>query len=34
MIRSNLRWCSDAFEIACWNGERIRVGLQHGLLRP
>jgi len=25
MIRSNLRWCSDAFEIACWNGERIRV---------
>ena len=24
MIRSNLRWCSDAFEIACWNGERIR----------
>ena len=25
MLRSNLRWCSDAFEIACWNGERIRV---------
>jgi len=25
MIRSNLRWCSDAFEIGCWNGERIRV---------
>lgn len=25
MMRSNLRWCSDAFEIACWNGERIRV---------
>jgi putative transposase len=25
MIRSNLRWCSDAFEIACWNGEMIRV---------
>lgn len=25
MRRSNLRWCSDAFEIACWNGERIRV---------
>ena len=23
--RSNLRWCSNAFEIACWNGERIRV---------
>jgi hypothetical protein len=25
MIRSNMRWCSDAFEIACWNGERVRV---------
>ena len=25
MLRSNLRWCSDAFEIACWNGERVRV---------
>lgn len=25
MLRSNLRWCSDAFEIACWSGERIRV---------
>jgi putative transposase len=25
MIRSNLRWCSDAFEIACWNEERSRV---------
>ena len=24
MKRSNLRWCSDAFEIACWNGERVR----------
>lgn len=24
-IRSNMRWCSDAFEIACWNGERLRV---------
>jgi len=22
---SNMRWCSDGFEIACWNGERIRV---------
>ena len=19
-LRSNLRWCSDGFEIACWNG--------------
>lgn len=24
-IRSNMRWCSDAFEIACWNGECLRV---------
>jgi len=22
---SNRRWCSDAFEIACRNGERIRI---------
>ena len=22
---SNTRWCSDVFEIACWNRERIRV---------
>ncbi|MRS04379.1 IS3 family transposase [bacterium] len=25
MNRSNLRWCSDGFEIACWNEERIRL---------
>jgi putative transposase len=25
VMRSNLRWCSDAFEIACWNGEVVRV---------
>lgn len=24
-IRSNLRWTSDGFEIACWNGEVVRV---------
>ncbi len=23
--RSNLRWCSDAFEIRCWSGERVQV---------
>lgn len=23
--QSNTRWCSDVFEIACWNRERIRV---------
>ena len=25
VMRSNLRWCSDGFEIACWNGDLIRV---------
>ncbi|MBB3565359.1 transposase [Rhizobium sp. BK512] len=20
-MRSNLRWCSDGLEFACWNGE-------------
>jgi len=24
-LKSNLRWCSDALEIQCWNGERVRV---------
>ena len=24
-IRPNLRWTSDGFEIACWNGEIVRV---------
>ena len=24
-MRSNLRWCSDVFEITCWNGEIVRV---------
>ena len=24
-IRPNLRWTSDGFEIACWNGEALRV---------
>jgi len=24
-LRPNTRWCSDEFEIACWNGERVRV---------
>ena len=23
-LRSNLRWCSDGFEVACWNGEVVR----------
>lgn len=26
VMQSNLRWCSDTFEIACWNGEVVRVG--------
>lgn len=25
-LKSDLRWCSDTFEIWCWNGERVRVG--------
>ena len=24
-LKSNLRWCSDAFEVRCWNGERVQV---------
>ena len=24
-LKSNLRWCSDGFEIRCWNGERVNV---------
>jgi len=25
VMRSNLRWCSDGLEFACWNGEVIRT---------
>jgi putative transposase len=25
VMRSNLRWCSDIFEITCWNGEIVRI---------
>ena len=25
VMASNLRWCSDGFEFACWNGEIIRI---------
>jgi transposase InsO family protein len=24
-LRSNVRWCSDAMEFTCWNGEVVRV---------
>jgi transposase InsO family protein len=24
-LASNMRWCSDSFEIRCWNGERVHV---------
>jgi transposase InsO family protein len=24
-LKSNLRWCSDSFEIRCWSGERVHV---------
>jgi putative transposase len=25
VMASNLRWCSDGLEIACWNGEKVRI---------
>lgn len=25
-IASNVRWCSDIFQIQCWNGEMVNVG--------
>jgi putative transposase len=25
VMASNLRWCSDALEIVCWNGEKVRI---------
>jgi len=24
-LASDLRWCSDSFEVRCWNGERVHV---------
>ena len=24
-LKSNLRWCTDMFEIRCWNGEKVYV---------
>ena len=24
-LKSDIRWCSDSFEIRCWNGERVQV---------
>ena len=24
-LQSDMRWCSDGFEIRCWNGERVHV---------
>ena len=24
VLRSNLRWCSDGFELTCWNGDIVR----------
>ncbi|WP_418766710.1 IS3 family transposase [Myxococcus xanthus] len=24
-LKSNLRWCSDGFEVRCWNGEVVHV---------
>jgi putative transposase len=25
VMRSNLRWCSDVFEITCWDGDIVRI---------
>jgi hypothetical protein len=25
VMRSNLRWCTDVFEILCWNGDIVRI---------
>lgn len=32
--RRNTRWCSDALEIACDNGEKVRVAFALDCLRP
>ncbi len=32
-IRSNVRWCSDALEFTCWNGEVVRVAFALDLPR-
>jgi len=24
-LRSNLRWCTDMFEVRCWSGEKVHV---------
>lgn len=24
-LKSNIRWCSDAFAIRCWNGDLVHV---------
>jgi putative transposase len=29
-LRSNLRWCSDGLEFACWNGDVIRAAFIPG----
>lgn len=25
VMASNLRWCDDALELTCWNGEKVRI---------
>ena len=32
VARPNMRWCSDRFEIHCWNDERSPCRLRDGLL--
>src|SRR5262245_9778420 len=31
-LRSNIRWCSDGLEFACWNGEVVRIEIAVALI--
>lgn len=33
-LRSNVRWCSDVLEFACWNGEVVRCVAARCILCP
>ena len=32
-LKSNMRWCSEGFEIPCWNGQKVRVVFALDLFR-
>ena len=34
VAQSNLRWCSDGFELPCENGEKVRVAFALDCCRP